>query len=331
MSSYADTWQYAHGILDPLDPATGLPKKKKQANPQASFTQQQVQQSLAGNPQSTFGPSPQVDYGFGQAGSYKIPGAPDYKSLIESLIAPLRLELGAQGASDAASRAAQTQRAFTLFGQVPDDLNGLAGLNQNYLQSDITPETRQLAEQNTASGLSVSARLNKEYKDNLRQIKNALAARGALRSGEAGFALQEAQGQRDRADFDARDSLSQLVAGIQAGFAEAEHQRRLQEAGAASDAEGRVRELYPATAPVGGNTAGQVPAAPISGGQQFAPRTAANPAPGYTPMPGEPTFAGQNGPVKPLDIEAILRAIAPPKPGEIRLPGGGGSLSYFGL
>lgn len=308
------------------DPLTGLPKKKSQQKP-LSFTQQQIQQSLAANPQAGFGPSPQVDYGFGAMGGFKLPGAPDYASLINNDPAynQFKLDLGAQGVSDAASRAAQTQRAFTLFGQVPD-INTLPGLNADFLNQDITPATRELAQKNTDAGLSIIARQDKAFKDQVRAIKNALASRGALRSGEAAYSLQEAQLGRDQARFDTTDALSQLIAGLQQGFAEAQRQRAAQQAQAAAEASGRVAQQYPATAPVGGNTAGQISA----GGAQAAPR-GFNPAPGYTPMPGEPTFQGQPGPVKPLDLEAILRTVAPPKPGEIRLPGGGGSLSYFGL
>lgn len=242
---------------DDIDPATGLPKKKKQQNAVnqawAPFANQ-IQSSLSANPQASFGPSSQVDYGFGGLGQFKIPGAPDYRALIENdpAYSQFKLDLGAQGVSDAASRAAQTQRAFTLFGQVPD-INTLPGLNADFLNQDITPATRELAQKNTDAGLSIIARQDKAFKDQIRTIKKALASRGLLESGETRHQLQEAQLGRDQARFDTSDALSQLIAGLQQGFAEAQRQRAAQQAQAAGEAQGRVAQQYPAQAvPAGG-------------------------------------------------------------------------------
>lgn len=54
----------SQGIGVPIDPLTGMPKKKKAP----AFTQGQVNLSLAQNPQGTFGPSAGVNYGAAPAG-----------------------------------------------------------------------------------------------------------------------------------------------------------------------------------------------------------------------------------------------------------------------
>jgi hypothetical protein len=91
-------------------------------------------------------------------------------------------DLSAQGIADEAGAKAQTQRAIIQFGEAPSDLTGQAA-------SWIDDTTRQLASQNTTAGTSQLARINKFNTDQIRSIKNALAARGALRSGELGISL----------------------------------------------------------------------------------------------------------------------------------------------
>jgi hypothetical protein len=273
----------------PVDAFTGLPKKK--AAPKPTFTQQQIQASLAANPNATFGPSPGVNYGFGTAATPQLPNMPDYARLIndDPMYQQLLGDLRAQGVQDASSRAAQTGRAFTLFGQVPD-LNSLGGLNLEFLNQDITPSVRELAQKNTDAGLSIKARQDKSFKDTIRTIKNALAARGALRSGESTHRLQEAQLERDQADFDTRDQLGQLIAGIQAGYVEAQRARTREQSQAAFGAEERARQLYPGQA--GG-----------SGG--YAPPPPAAPAPPSAPAPPQADFQ-QRSPNAPPPVYGFL-------------------------
>jgi hypothetical protein len=166
---------------------------------------------------------------------------PDYAGLIRNdpLYQQLRGDLGAQGIQDAAARAAQTQRALVLFGQVPQ-FDGLAGLNPDWLNQDVSDQTRQLAQQNTDAGLSLAARQSKAFNDQIRQIRNSLAARGALRSGEAGHQFQEAQHGFDQAKFDATQELIDFISGLQAGFAQSERARQGQLAQGAQDASQRV-------------------------------------------------------------------------------------------
>jgi hypothetical protein len=225
------------------DPKTGLPIKSPK---KPAFSQAQVDASLAANPNSTFGPSPNVNYS-GLGGPVTIPGfTPDYASLIQNdpIFGQLKADLSANGIQDAAARAAAIQRGLIQFGEVPS-FNGLAGLNQDWLSSDVNDTTRQLAQQNTASGMSVVARQQKQYQDNIRSIKNALAARGALRSGETGYQLGEAQRGFDTAQFDARQELLDYIMGAQQGFLAAERQRQGQLAQGAEGAFGRQTQLNP--------------------------------------------------------------------------------------
>jgi hypothetical protein len=84
------------------------------------------------------------------------------------------------------------------------------------------------------------ARMEKLRKDNVRAIKNALASRGALRSGEAGYQLGEEQQRYSTAQYDARSQLVDLLAGIEAGYANSSRARAGQQAGAANTAFGNA-------------------------------------------------------------------------------------------
>jgi hypothetical protein len=84
--------------------------------------------------------------------------------------------------------------------------------------------------------MSIVARMEKLRKDNVRAIKNALAARGALRSGEAGFQLNEEQDRYSKAQYDSRSQLVDLLAGIEAGYANAQRGRSAAQGQAAGQA-----------------------------------------------------------------------------------------------
>jgi hypothetical protein len=148
-------------------------------------------------------------------------------------------DLSAQGISDRSQADTLAQRALIQFGEVPP----LEGLDATLAGPDfarIAGLARPLAEQNTASGMSIVARMNKLQKDNLRSIKNVLAARGALRSGEAGYQLGEEQQRYSTAQYDARTQLVDLLAGIEAGVAAGARQRAGAQAGAAQTAFGNA-------------------------------------------------------------------------------------------
>lgn len=245
-----------------LDPTTGLPKSRLRKeflrfNPGESFPEfMQAHPALqrafqpGGSPGRFYG----LTFGGNVPGSVTVPPAPvgqptrpeptrftpDFQSILrdDPIFSQFRADLSAQGISDAAQRAAATQRALVQFGVVPDfeQAGGQLGLSDqqlSFLRQDVTPQTRALAEESTEEGLSVQARINEQNERNVRQIRNALAARGLLRSGELGHQLGEAQQAFTRAQFDARSQLLDYLGGVQSAFAEAERMRQRELAGAA--------------------------------------------------------------------------------------------------
>jgi hypothetical protein len=147
-------------------------------------------------------------------------------SVFDPLLSQLKSDLSAQGVSDLASRDSAIKRAFGLFGD-PNLNLGEAGKTLGFdLGSIIDPQTQQIAQQSYQSGVGTQARIDKANKDALRQIKNALAARGALRSGELGHQLKEQEGRYTNAQFDARQALLDMLSGYQKGYLEGERLRQ---------------------------------------------------------------------------------------------------------
>jgi hypothetical protein len=161
-------------------------------------------------------------------------------------------DLSAQGISDRSQADTLAQRALVQFGEVPA-LEGLDARLAGPEFARISGVAKPLAEANTQSGMSIVARMEKLRKDNVRAIKNALASRGALRSGEAGYQLGEEQQRYSTAQYDARQQLVDLLAGIEAGVAAGSRQRAGAQAGAAQTAFGNaVQSGYqPPAAPQG--------------------------------------------------------------------------------
>jgi hypothetical protein len=146
-------------------------------------------------------------------------------------------DLSAQGISDRSQADTLAQRALVQFGEVP----ALEGLDSRLAGPEfgrISGVARPLAEANTASGMSIVARMERLRKENVRAIKNALASRGALRSGESGYQLGQEQERYTTAQYDARSQLVDLLAGIEAGYANAQRGRSAAQGQAATQAMG---------------------------------------------------------------------------------------------
>lgn len=171
-----------------------------------------------------------------------IPGyQPNYAGLIQTDpgYQQTLADLAAGGISDQSQADVLTQRALVQFGEVP----ALEGLDAKLAGPEFARNAgvaRPLAEANTASGMSVTARMEKMRKDNVRAIKNALASRNALRSGETGYQLGEEQQRYSTAQFDARTQLVDFLSGIQAGLAGARRQQAGQRTQAVEGAYGRA-------------------------------------------------------------------------------------------
>lgn len=285
------------------DPVTGLPKKAKAANqPPALATgqtlQDQIAASLAANPQGTFGPSSGVNYAGAQPQA-TTPGMPDYKALIAAALGPLTAQYGADDAADMATRNQQLIRALGQFGQQFDLEGANTAFGADFVNSsglaDVLPQANALAQQTTDAGMSFQARAAKAHKDTVRQIKNALAARGLLQSGETGHQLQEQQTQFDTGQYDARAQVQDYMAAVNQGYTQAVRARQVALAEAQRVEAARQAQLNPGTttpAPV-------APAGPV-----------APPAPAYT-VGNDMGSAG-------LDAASIRAALGPGEflPGE---------------
>lgn len=163
------------------------------------------------------------------------------QSLIEN--DPLYKQTAADvAASRIASRAqlsAARQRALTMYGETPD----LSGANQALvgdIASDINGTVQQLAQQNTAAGLSTVGRLGQAYHDNVKALQDSLAARGILSSGETGYQLGRQNTQYQQSKYDALQQLLDLLANYQGSFLSNEGQLRQLLSGAAQGAAGRI-------------------------------------------------------------------------------------------
>ena len=195
------------------DPQTGLPKGQQKLNNPPSQSPFFHATGVSGAQGGATG------YGTAGAqgpGATSLPGWQDFLNN-DPFWRQFNQDLNAQGIADEAAAKAATQRAIIGFGEAPADLTGQAA-------SWIDQTTRDLAAQNTAAGLSQKARIDKFNTDQIRQIRNALAARGGLRSGEFGYQLKENQGAYERAQYDSRQALTDTMMGIQAGLAAAQRQ-----------------------------------------------------------------------------------------------------------
>lgn len=128
----------------------------------------------------------------------------------------MQATISAQGIQNAAQRSAATQQALIQFGAVPD-FSGL-GLSQdqmNYLGQDLTPDVSALAQQNTTNGLSTEAQLQQHQAQSVMALKQALAARGGLSSGEANYQMNNEQQSYAQAQAQAVQTLLAAIGGYQ--------------------------------------------------------------------------------------------------------------------
>jgi hypothetical protein len=206
-------------------------------------------------------------------------------------------DLSAQGISDEAGAKAATQRAIIGFGEAPADLTGQAA-------QWIDPTTRQLAAANTQAGTSQLARVNKFNADAIRRIKNSLAARGALRSGELGFQMNENQQQYTNAQYDQRTALTDTLSGIQAGLAAAQRQAAAQKANALSQVASNYYQQAPPAGGGGGGGNGSGGSSNGGGGNGSGGSTSS----GFPAAPA--SYSAAPGDMPPTDMDALRAALA---------------------
>lgn len=208
--------------------------------------------------------------GYGAGGNL---GTVDLSSLItqDPFYRQQNLDLDAGGIADAAQRAANIRATLVNWGIIPDLSKsaselGLSDKVLGYLKSDVDPMTQELARKNNEQGLSVSAQLDKNNTDNIRNIRNALAARGMYQSGELGHGLTENEQNykiaRTEGERQALGALSEAVG----SFLTSEQERSRQRGEYAMDAASRAAELAGSGeyggyyGPSGGNTSSPAPA-----------------------------------------------------------------------
>lgn len=211
------------------DPLTGLPKQQQPSlnTPYGGTPLFSGQTSNATAPNTT-GVTANTTAGAPS-------GQNPYSALNDDpLFRQLQADLAAHGVSDLAGAQAAARRGVVLFGEVPN-------FDETLLPpSWIDETTRQLAAQNTAAGTSAIARSMKTNKDNIKDWKNILRQRGALRSSELGRGLGEEDLRYRNEQFDMRQQLTDYFAGLQAALAAAERGRAGQRAAGAESAAGRV-------------------------------------------------------------------------------------------
>lgn len=215
----------------------------------------------------------------------------------------LKQQLSAAGISDASHLRGAIQQALIQFGAVPD-------LPQSVLDSTglDTSMTAGLAANNPFSTLK---RLQQSYEDQQASVKNQLAARGGLSSGETGYQLGRAGQAAGQGQYDATNTLLGGISGLNDAYVQGQQQYASQLAQGALTAQGNVVAQNPPTpgssvtatydpatgtwVDPGGNHYGQdgnpiaLPAAPQSGGLTATPAAPGLPAiynPGQLPKPG---------------------------------------------
>lgn len=167
----------------------------------------------------------------------------DYQGLVDRMLAGLRREAAAATAARRADMGASAQRAIIQFGEVPEGID-------KQVSDLLSSDTRGLAQKNTSANLSTVARLNEAHNDAIAGIKNALAARGILSSGELGNQNEREQTAYVRSQFDARNQLLDYLAGLQSAFNEAERAQSWALAQAAMSAAASI-PVFPGYAPYG--------------------------------------------------------------------------------
>lgn len=112
------------------------------------------------------------------------------------------------------TRRAAIQGAVGVLGFVPE------GFNDSY--GDIDDATRALAEKNTSAGTSTFARLRDAHTKAVRDSMRQAASRGVLRSGEAGYQLNQRELENRQALSDTVSKfLTYLQTGVYGPYAEA--------------------------------------------------------------------------------------------------------------
>jgi hypothetical protein len=244
---------------------------------------------------STYAPAPTTPYAPPAPTPTSTPSfqLPDFASLINSDpgLIQLRADLQAQGIASAAQRTAATRRGVTQFGLAPQDFSGneLSLISPTYGQ-DVDQATLDAARGNT---FSTQSRLAQANKDAIQALRNSLASRGLLHSGELGYQMGNEERNFETGQYDARNKLLDYLASVQSAYAQGEQQRQAALAGGYQNAMATQLQLW--LAGQNGNGGAPPPAAPPSADTTYNP-------------PSNPPLPGQYAP--PTLHDALLATIA---------------------
>ena len=160
---------------------------------------------------------------------------PDYMALIQSdpTYKAIADQIHAQGITDQAQRQAATMQALIGYGQIPDfaataSQLGLSPDALAMLQADIDPNAAALAGQNTSAGLSTTAQLAQQQQQQIQALRNSLAARGALGSGDDAYRTGLQNQAYAKAENDALNSLLAAINGYQGTYLNAQNAENAQ-------------------------------------------------------------------------------------------------------
>lgn len=166
---------------------------------------------------------------------------PDYQSILneDPAFMALKGSLSAQGVASAAQRRAGTNQDLIQFGSVPDFSSaaqklGLSPEALQMLQQDIDPATAGLAAGNQ---FSTEHELQRQEDQAMRSLRNNLAARGGLSSGEDAYQSGNQEHNYEHAQQDALVSLLSHITGLQQNYTTQQQGQQSQLAQAIGQAE----------------------------------------------------------------------------------------------
>ena len=147
---------------------------------------------------------------------------PDYQAIInqDPAFSAFKNSISAQGIADAAQRSQATNQALIQFGDVPNFAAeagqlGLSAAALKMLQADINPATAGLAAHNQ---FSTEAEMQRQEEQAMRALRNNLAARGGLSSGEDAYQTGNQEHAYEGAQQKALLQLLGAITGYQQNF-----------------------------------------------------------------------------------------------------------------
>lgn len=234
---------------------------------------------------------------------------PDYKSLIKADPGYMAWDANRTKSIGnlSSDRTAAIKELVRRFGGLPPGFTDAYG--------DITASDLELAKNNP---MSEEAQLQHQYAQNVQGMKQQLAARGALQSGELGYGQGQVDYGNAQAEYSLGNSFLDALTNAVTGYTHGVDDINSGESGAIGQAQSNVQQLYPSTPshaadyeagsnekygfPVYKDTDGKLWKMGANGPELFAPPSAPSPIAG---QPGGPVAT-------PFPVTHPARPTAPP-------------------